>query len=249
MIFDHIFGLQEQQDLQHFRMRGLLDGNEEDDPLESGWLADDVPYQGQECWYQSRSTRVELRPGAIKKPRRREIRGQPIQMLEIRPLHGMLKLTGMENLYHEFLQKKGYRDLYNPLRHINQRDSFLVYYIDDVSNMIGFTKIKKYRWEEDIHDENFNDDMPYLTGIETHMHCSTEDISLITLEMEIEWAAKKHCRYLYLGPGYEKSSIYKSAIPGFQWWTGQKWSKNVEQYVRACRRDSEITRISDLVAK
>jgi hypothetical protein len=72
---------------------------------------------------------------------------------------------------------------------------------------------------------------------------------MITLEMEIEWAAAKHCRYLYLGPGYEKSSVYKSLIPGFQWWTGQKWSKNAEQYRQACQRDSEITRISDLGAK
>ena len=115
--------------------------------------------------------------------------------------------------------------------------------------MIGFTKIKKYRWEQDIHDENFDDDVQYLTGMETHMHCSTQDIGMITLEMEMEWAMSKHCRYLYLGPGYEKSSIYKSSIPGFQWWTGQKWSKNVEQYRQACTRDSEITRISDLGAK
>jgi hypothetical protein len=249
LIFDHITGKQEQQDFQHFRLRAYLDGNEEDDPLEQGWLADDVPYQGHECWYQSRSTRIELRPGLLKKPRKKELRGQPIEMLEIRPVDSMLKLTGMENLYYSFLKKKGYRDLYNPLRHIHQRDSFLVYYIDDVSNMLGFTKIKKYRWQEDVNDENFDDDMPYMTGIETHMHCSIEDIGMITMEMEIEWAAAKHCRYLYLGPGYEKSSIYKSSIPGFQWWTGQKWSKNVEQYRQACKRDSEITEIADLGAK
>jgi len=247
MIFDHIAGKQEQQDFQHFRLRGLLDGNEEDDPLEQGWLADDVPYQGHECWYQSRSTRIELKPGLLKKPRRREVRGQPIEMLEIRPVDSMLKLTGMETLYHSFLRKKGYRDLYNPLRHIHQRDSFLVYYIDDVSNMIGFTKIKKYLWQEDVHDEQFADG--HISAMETHMHCSVEDIGMITLEMEIEWAAAKHCRYLYLGPGYEKSSIYKSLIPGFQWWTGQKWSKNVEQYKQACNRDSEITQIADLGAK
>jgi hypothetical protein len=247
LIFEHIAGKQEQQDLQHFRLRGFLDGNEDEDPLEQGWLADDTPYQGQECWYQSRSTRIELRPNLVKKPRKKELRGQPIQMLEIRPVDNMLKLTGMETLYHSFLEKKGYRDLYDPLRHIHQRDSFLVYYIDDVGHMIGFTKIKKYLWQEDVHDEQFEDG--HLSAIETHMHCSTEDIGMLTLEMEIEWAAAKNCRYLYLGPGYEKSSIYKSAIPGFQWWTGQKWSKNVEQYRQACTRDSEITRISDLGAR
>jgi hypothetical protein len=204
---------------------------------------------GHECWYQSRSTRVELGAKLLKKSRRRELRGRPIEMLEIRPLHGMLKLTGIENLYREFLKKKNYQDLYNPLRHINQRDSFLIYYIEDVSNMIGFTKVKKYRWQEDVRDENFDDDNAYLNAIETHMHCSIEDIGMITLEMEMEWAAAKHCRYLYLGPGYEKSSVYKSSIPGFQWWTGQKWSKNAEQYKQACRRDSEITEIADLGAK
>lgn len=247
LIFDHITGKQEQQDFQHFRLRGYLDGNEEDDPLEEGWLADDKPCRGQECWYQSRSTRIELRPNLLKKLRKRQVRGEPIQMLEIRPVDGMLKLTGMERLYHDFLAKKGYRDLYNPMTHIHQRDSFLIYYIEDVSRMIGFTKIKKYLWQEDVHDEQFEDGQ--LSAIETHMHCSTEDIGMISLEMELEWAAAKHCRYLYLGPGYEKSSIYKSSLPGFQWWTGQKWSKNVEQYQQACTRDSEISKISDLGAK
>ena len=247
LIFDHITGKQEQQDFQHFKLRGFLDGNEEDDPLDQGWLADDTPHQGQECWYQSRSTRIELRPGLIKKPRKREVRGQRIEMLEIRPVDSMLKLTGMERLYHDFLAKKGYRDLYNPMTHIHQRDSFLIYYIDDVSHMIGFTKIKKYLWQEDVHDEQFEDGQ--LSAIETHMHCSAEEIGMISLEMEIEWAAGKNCRYLYLGPGYEKSSIYKSSIPGFQWWTGQKWSKNVEQYRQACTRDSEIVKISDLGAR
>jgi len=249
LIFDHISGKQEQQDLQFFRMRGLLNGEEESDPVEQGWLADDKPYKGFECWYQCRSTRIELKRYPTKKLRKREVRGRPLQMLEIRPMHGMLKLTGMEKLYYQFLRNKGYRDLYNPLRHIHQRDSFLVYYVDDVSNMLGFTKIKKYRWYHDNASDEFDDENPHLTAIETHMHCNVEEIGLMTLDMEIEWATSKNCRYLYLGPGYEKSSIYKSQFPGFQWWTGQHWSKDKKEYIRLCHQDSNMTRIDQLGAK
>lgn len=51
---------------------------------------------------------------------------------------------------------------------------------------------------------------------------------------------------MYIGQGYEESSIYKANIPGFEWWTGSEWSINKEQYINLCKRDSSLHNIIEL---
>jgi hypothetical protein len=46
--------------------------------------------------------------------------------------------------------------------------------------------------------------------------------------------------YLYLGPGYEKGSVYKSRFPGFEWWTGEVWSLDTVAYTSLCERDTKV---------
>ena len=67
-----------------------------------------------------------------------------------------------------------------------------------------------------------------------------------SLRHEIAWAKMMGYKYVYLGPGYERSSTYKSEIEGFEWWTGSEWSTDVEEYRRLCNRDSKIKTVSDL---
>ena len=66
------------------------------------------------------------------------------------------------------------------------------------------------------------------------------NLGIITLEHEIALAKTLGLDYLYTGPGYEQSSIYKSTFKGFQWFTGMEWSTNVEKYKLLCQRDSKI---------
>ena len=53
--------------------------------------------------------------------------------------------------------------------------------------------------------------------------------------------------YAYLGPGYERSSIYKADIPGFEWWTGKEWSSDKEVFKDLCKNDSTIRSLNDLI--
>jgi hypothetical protein len=81
-------------------------------------------------------------------------KGKQIQMKEIFPRRREDTVwTGMHQLYDQYIQRKGFRDLYNPFEHINERDSFLVFYIGDVNQLIGFTKIKRYHWHEHYYDD------------------------------------------------------------------------------------------------
>ena len=112
--------------------------------------------------------------------------------------------------------------------------------------MVGFTKQKRYRFQEDNYSTIDTFDSQDLAGLESVIHANTIPISDITLDMEIEWASENYVRYFYMGSGYEQSSEYKANYRGFEWWTGTKWSRNKKQYKRLCRRDSRLTEFSAL---
>ena len=51
---------------------------------------------------------------------------------------------------------------------------------------------------------------------------------------------------MYTGVGYEKSCIYKSDYEGFEFWTGEEWSNDIELYKWLCERDSNTTKTKEL---
>ena len=58
LIFDHIFGKVEHQDLVICHPFAEVMEEEENEAIETGWLALDVPIKGTEVFYQSRTTRI-----------------------------------------------------------------------------------------------------------------------------------------------------------------------------------------------
>jgi len=255
LIFNHRFGLVEQQDLVVCDVLAVPDQHDEADMVESGWLALDRPYhiydRDMEVFYQCRSTRIDL----SKQPRsgtEHTHNDLPVFMKEIFPRHRDDTVwTGMHQLYAEYIQRKGFRDLYNPFDHVSHRDSFLIFYSDTLDTLLGFTKIKRYHWQEHFYND-YNDEVTAVYpegephGIESVMHCNRSPISQLTMEMEMAWAKQQNAAYYYAGAGYEKSSMYKSRHRGFEWWTGTKWSRSKREYRRLCKRDSELRSIADL---
>ena len=255
LLWDHSHGKQEQQDLVVCRPYALPESFEEAEMLDNGWLALDRPFwaegRWQEVFYQSRSTRIRTRlyPSAQQKPYLYQ--GKPLQMMEILPEKNFLRWTGMQQVYEQYLKRNGFRDLYNPLEHLNARDSFLLYYTGEVTNIIGFTKIKRYWFQEELMSlahpyRNRAEIKDQCTAMESVMHANIAPISKVTLEMELAWAKRQGVDHFYTGSGYEKSSVYKAHIPGFQYWTGTTWSSNKRRYIRLCKRDSKISKILDL---
>ena len=53
-------------------------------------------------------------------------------------------------------------------------------------------------------------------------------------------------KYSYVCPGYEKTCIWKSRFPGFEFWTGMEWSKDKELYKKLCERDSDLIELDEL---
>ncbi len=244
LLFDHTFGKQEQQDLVICRPMAIVDQDEEAEALDRGWLALDTPIKGKEVFYQSRSTRINMdryRP----RYKHHTHDGKEIG-IKVIDASEMVKLLSLPHIYKQYMKRKKFGADYDPFGHYHKRDQFMVFYLGTADNIVGFTKQKKYRYQEDNYSTIDNYDSQDLAGLESCIHANTIPISNITLDMEIEWASNNYVRYFYMGSGYELSSEYKSSYKGFEWWTGTEWSTNRKQYRRLCKRDSRLSGFSEL---
>ena len=244
LIFDHTLGKQEQQDLVICRPMAIVEPDVEHEALDKGWLALDHPVMDREVFYQSRSTRINL---DLYKPRYKQhlCKGQPIGM-KIIDASEMVRLLGLPHIYQQYMKRKNFGVDYDPFGHYHPRDQFTIFYTGTADNILGFTKQKRYRYEDEHYSTIDSYDSKDLHGLESVIHANTVPISDITLDMEIEWAANNYVSYFYMGSGYELSSEYKANFKGFEWWTGTEWSTNKKQYRRLCKRDSRIESLQDL---
>ena len=244
LLFDHTLGKQEQQDLVICRPMAIVDPDEEAEAIDRGWLALDHPVLKKEVFYQSRSTRINL---DYYRPRYKThtYEGQEIGY-KIIDASEMVKLLSLPSIYRQYMKRKNFGADYDPFGNYHKRDQFMVFYIGTADNIVGFTKQKKYRYQEDNYSTIDTFDSKDLAGLESVIHANTIPISDITLDLEIEWASNNYVSYFYMGSGYELSSEHKANYRGFEWWTGTQWSTNKREYRRLCRRDSRIENLRDL---
>ena len=222
----------------------IVDPDEEHEAIERGWLALDSPVDCEEVFYQSRSTRINM---DLYKPRYKSHTYNGTQVgIKIIEASEMVKLLSLPHIYKQYMKRKNFGADYDPFRHYHRRDQFMVFYLGTADNIVGFTKQKRYRYQEDHYSTIDTYDSKDLAGLESVIHANTVPISDITLDMEISWASDNYVRHFYMGSGYEKSSEYKANYKGFEWWTGTQWSTNKKQYKRLCRRDSKLTEFTSL---
>ena len=223
----------------------IVDEDEEAEAIDKGWLALDHPVANRpEVFYQSRSTRIDLdkfRP----RYKSHTHNGKEIGV-KIIDASEMVRLLGLPQIYKQYMERKKFGADYNPFGHYHKRDQFMLFYTGTADNIIGFTKQKRYRYQEENYSTIDTYDSQDLAGLESVIHANTVPISDITLDLEIQWASNNYVRYFYMGSGYEQSSEYKANYRGFEWWTGTEWSTNKKQYKRLCRRDSKLTDFSAL---
>ena len=254
LIFDHIFGKQEHQDIIVCNPLAEVMEEEENEALEEGWLALDYPVNGKEVYYQSRSTRINL-DCYKQRFKSHKLNDKQLKVKEI-DANEMVNLIGLPKIYRDYMKRKKFTKDYNPFKHFHGRDSFLIFYTEAVDKIVAFTKLKKYHYQEDtmnqfgqytrqIGDPN-NDEAMWWAGFESVIHCNKEPISQLTLDIELKWAKEHRAAYFYMGAGYETSSMYKSKWNGFQWWTGTKWSKSKKLYQKLCRSDSRVKSLQDV---
>jgi arginyl-tRNA--protein-N-Asp/Glu arginylyltransferase len=219
--FNNNFGHQEQGEFFHMGCE-LIDvaPEEYNAALEMGFLQS--IRNGRVEWYQSRSTRV------ITSATNYELLPTACLLQDPTPA----QFTEMDHIYTAYCYYKKFKKYFE----IGQRlhnDRFMAYYQEDV--FVAWAKLREYSPQ----------------AIETAMFVwdyslPASRLGSCSLEHEIAWAKQQGYEYVYLGPGYERSSLYKADMQGFEWWDGDVWNQDLDKYRWLCRRDSKIKLPADL---
>jgi arginyl-tRNA--protein-N-Asp/Glu arginylyltransferase len=141
-------------------------------------------------------------------------------------------LKDIFNKYFEYRNFKPWK--LEPLLSLEiERKHFLIYYLND--EPIAFTFLRDVG-ENSVFSTQFawNYENPKLY------------LGKYANLAEIDYCIANNKDYMYTGVGYEKACIYKSDYQGFQFWNGEAWSNNTEDYKWLCERDSKIEKTKDL---
>jgi len=233
IVFDHKFGVQEHLHMEHYSATlDDVNDNEVDDALNQGWLTD-LKEDGSYNWYQCRSTRCNLNNFTNKDPFLQEKDDKQDNAVHYK-FDANISNELIENIYLNYCNHHKYSDnFHGEVTQWLECDYSMTYYYNH--NPVAWSKLRMYT----------------ETSLETVLFCwnyndPEEKIGHKSLIHELRWAKDNDFMYVYMGPGYEKGSIYKAHIQGFEWWTGSEWSTDKNKYIQLCERDSELKTIKEL---
>jgi len=236
IVFDHKFGVQEKQHLEHYSAT-LVDVEDDDIDiaLETGWLTDLLgPKETDVKWYQCRSTRCDLSKFNSKDPLIQEGNDDGHDNILHYKFDADISQDTLENIYLNYCNHHKYKDFFHgEVDNWIRSDYKMVYYYNH--KPVAWSKLRMY--SED--------------ALETVLFCWNYDdpeerVGHKSLLHELAWAKENGFKHVYMGPGYENGSVYKAHIDGFEWWTGKEWSTDKNAYIKLCERDSTIKTIKDL---
>jgi len=216
--YSHYYGAQEKHNLQLYHANLQCEPHEEAEALENGWLW----YNG--GWYQSRSTRIVLKDWKYY---------QTVYNYDVRFVD--TPSEEYKKVWEKYLYDKKFEPLYDPFV-ASDRDAWMEYYWRGCTfpdALRGFTKFVKYNGGL---ESQFN---AYVVHVQW-------EFGQEMLHHEVQYAQSLGLQHLYIGSGYEKSSIYKAHLNGFEWWNGVEWKNDKNEYIELCKRDSSIATLQDL---
>ncbi len=214
IIFSNQFGCHSKSELiLNYPELINVDINEHNQALAQGWLL--TIKNNKEHWYQCRSTRTKLSNTNYSKLENSNILNRPYP------------LDTLDEIYSKYCSHKHYTK-YFEVNQFLDNDILFGYY--EGHNLTAWSKLRRYS-KTSIESVQFVWDYSNPTS----------HLGLSSLRHEISWAKDLGYEYFYMGAGYEKNSIYKSNIDGFEWWTGSEWSKDKDEYIYLCKRDSKIS--------
>ena len=218
LFFDHITGKLTNHDLIYSLALANFEEKEYCQAFEQGWIPLSWYYTDLDklTWINARNTRLLLKKFTFSKKQKKILRKKDIRVEVHDKLDDALFIT-ISDIYKKYIQYKKFHEKdYEEESEIFEKED----YIDSKHVLTG-----QFAWDY----EN-----PKL-GMGTYA----------TL-YEIDWSIKNKCKKYYLSYGYEKSSVYKSRIDGFEFWNGRSWIDNKLTYKKLCEYDTEVETLSEL---
>jgi len=222
---EHFYGSQENQEIHMVKMKLDKTDLDEREALENGWLI------AENEWYQCRSVRINISEylAKTKKPKLpKSVQFHWFWQSQITEKES----ADIVSVFKQFTDQKGFEAEYDVNSDV-YRSSWLIVYDNEVP--VAFTKFILYK-----------------TGIESQFTAWNYHNPKLSLGKNIVWyeiqaaITFSKIKHLYIGQGYEKGSLYKADFAGFEWWTGEEWSTDKNEYRRLCMRDSDINTLHDL---
>jgi len=214
IIFSNQFGCHNQSELiLNYPELINVSVDEYNQALEQGWSM--TIKNSKKTWYQNRSTRTKLSNTNYSK------------LINCAILDKPYPLPMLDKIYDKYCAHRHYKK-YFEVNEFLDIDILFGYY--GGHNLCAWSKLRPYS-ATTIESVQFVWD---YSNPSSHL-------GLHSLRHEISWAKDSGYEYFYMGAGYEKNSIYKSDIDGFEWWTGRDWSIDKDEYIYLCKRDSRIS--------
>lgn len=240
LFFDHICGQQANTDFIHCLVSATFEPKEYDWALENGWSPSNIWYnqetnfkkENKIIWYQSRQSRINLASYEQTKNERKLRRRCNNVKIEYTQNPN---LNSLYRIYDKYVAQKGYKDRMNLDEFLNsyksEEDWFILF--DDVAftvmSICGSNVLShQFCWD-------YANPELYLGKYSTYL--------------EIDFANNLGLKHIYLGPSYEKHSLYKSSYSGFEFWTGRRWSPENELFAKLLHQDKDLNKISDITSK
>ena len=221
IIYDHTHGFGKMRDQVYIYAPtgALVEQAEYKEALETGWC----PLLSN-LWFQTRSTRIDIKKYTPDKDLLKKAK-------QVKPFYGVNLDDSKKKIFFEIFQKyiqyKNFKSQDYSLDDIINTSNGYVYYAHD-NKIIGFCFFK-------ILANN-------IFAVEFAWDYENPKLSLGKLNIHFlaYFAKMKKYDCVYLSSGYESCSIYKSDYEGFQWWTGLKWTEDVEHFKRLCYSDDKV---------
>ena len=225
LYFQHTAGRITNTDWQYTPVYATFEEFEKQNALETGWL----PHEYEEdLWFQARQVRYCLKELSFAKRHKIPLR------IDFEIVDHLKNWSSYEEIWDTYLEKKGFpsslalRDLFK----IDPEDKRILE-VYDYDELVAFSILRmepapvslQFAWT--YHDPKLS------LGI----HCQY---------FELNYFKDLGYAYNYVCPGYERTCIWKSRFPGFEFWTGTTWSQDKTAYAKLCERDSNLKEMDDL---
>lgn len=213
--FDHIEGFGKVSDLEVIvnKAYGILEPNESPtEAIKSGW----IPWEGK--WYNERSTRLDL---SIYQPSKTTKKLSKKVNVFIGDIVGHQE--AYEDLHEKYCKYHGFK---RNIKLESFKDCQVIEYHTD--KLVGISIYRVFEKQFVAYQFIWDYEDPKLS------------LGTVAQYYECETAKILGCEYVYLLGGYEKCCEYKSNYTGFEFWTGQEWSTDVELYKQLLERDEKF---------
>ena len=226
LYFDHMAGRITHADWQYTPVTATFSPNEYKEALENGWLLNEwePPY-----WFQARQVRYHL--PALKEAKRRNY-PERISFSFRSPLFS--DLSDLEEIWSKYLDAKGFKKTedFKSSLDLDPKDKVILE-IYDYDQLVAFSIIRLRP-------------APVSLQFAWSYHEPKLSLGILSQRFEMDYLFSQGYEYHYVCPGYEKTCIWKSRFPGFEFWTGTYWSTDKKLYEKLCLQDSDLEGVDEL---